>query len=107
MTPQKCSKIVGANIRAVRKEKNISANALAQAAGCSHGAITRTEEGTAIDVDRLAAVSQALEVPISRLFDGCDDFSGPGVTLTLDDGSQIELPLRGVQLLKQTINQIK
>ena len=62
------------NIKSIRQEKKLSQVDLAESTGLSAAYINELEKGkkTNPTVDTLTKISQALEVPITALFEECN-----------------------------------
>ncbi|MFT4212637.1 MAG: helix-turn-helix domain-containing protein [Microbacterium sp.] len=71
---------VGARLRTLRKERGMSARALAEALGISTSAISQIERGVLQpSVSRLIAITDALAVPLASVFDApVDTARDPG-----------------------------
>src|SRR3990170_1732551 len=65
----KSGKIIGAGIKARRKELGLSQEKLAEALGVSYQQVQRYENGTnLLSTDKLQIIAKALEVPVSYFF---------------------------------------
>lgn len=94
---------VGAHIRTLRKERGMTANQLAEAAGISAGLVSQLERGLANpSFTTLIQVAHALDIPVGRLFHLQEQHRSPvvrsnerrrldGHGLAADDGSTYEL----------------
>lgn len=59
---------IGANVRAEMARRGVSQTALAERLGMTQTAVsTRLRGKVAFNVDELAAVAEALEIPVARL----------------------------------------
>jgi transcriptional regulator with XRE-family HTH domain len=64
-------KHVGDNIRALRLVRNISQTKLAESLGVTFQQVQKYEKGTnRVGAGRLTKIADALDVPVSRLFEG-------------------------------------
>lgn len=73
MDSSEISKIVGRNIKVIRSERKISQQVLAAICNFEKSNLARIEAGrTNPTVATLLKISEALEVPITRLFDLID-----------------------------------
>lgn len=83
---------VGKNIKKYREIKNYSLQIIAEKVGLTKKTIQRYENGEIkIDMNRLSDIADALNVEISTLLDGTQDFLGIGI----DDLKTIRLPVYG------------
>jgi len=83
---------VGMNIKKYRQSKNYSLQDLADKVGLTKKTIQRYENGEIrISMDRLNEIAQALNVDISVLLEGTQDFLG----LNVDDIETINIPIYG------------
>lgn len=93
------NKILGENIKDIRKLKNISQKELASGIGVSYQQIQKYEDGTnSINIHRLCLMIDFLNVSLADLFDG----------LPINDNDNYIGDLKKIKdpLLKKIINQI-
>lgn len=84
--------VVGSNIKKYRDLRNFSLQVLGEKVGLTKKTIQRYENGEIkIDMDRLADISEALEVEVSKLLEGAESFLGVDLT-ELDT---IKIPIVG------------
>jgi transcriptional regulator with XRE-family HTH domain len=74
-TATESDQTIGARITALRKAKGLSQTALGIAAGVTFQQIQKYETGiNRVGAGRLQQIARCLEVPVSVLFEGSDDF---------------------------------
>ncbi|HZX35476.1 MAG TPA: helix-turn-helix transcriptional regulator [Thermodesulfobacteriota bacterium] len=79
----KSGKLIGAGIKARRKELGLSQEKLAEALGVSYQQVQRYENGTnLLSTDKLQIIAKVLEVPVSYFFGESEEIAlitGPGI----------------------------